>query len=415
MEEYIFILGKNPQLSFKEIQSYLNARKIKFQLKKFVEAEVPYVILETEIKPREVIEELGGTVKIGKVLAEIPNKIAYEPFKSGSKKELENLQEILGREFLERLLKIKSEFKAIGISIYLKSKKELKNLDPEEIADFYGHSLTKSLRKEGLKYLSVLKPSSLRYSESSYIIPSEALRKKMDRENLELLLCVDEEQTYIAITEAIYNVPNEKKKGDRLLRPPKWKYGMRPRLAKIFVNLSEAKPKDKLLDPFCGIGTILQEAVLNDINVVGSDINEDAIEFTKKNMRNLKKEKPTVLTDVHVDDVRKLSLKDGSVDAVATEPILGPSLTKKPKVDYARKLINELTPFYEEALSEIFRVLKNNSKACICFPNIASSHKSQSIDVKNLSKKAGFKNCKKIGTEYESFQVVMRDVYVLEK
>ena len=44
-----------------------------------------------------------------------------------------------------------------------------------------------------------------------------------------------------------------------------------PRLSKILINLSEAKPHDKLLDPFCGIGGILAEALIKRINVHGID------------------------------------------------------------------------------------------------------------------------------------------------
>ena len=415
MDDYVFILGKNLCLSVEELKAYLSARKIDFQIMESVKAEVPYVVLRADIDPKKVIEELGGTVKIGKILETIPNKTACEPFKISSKNELNKLEELLEGSLLEKILRIKSEFKSIGVSIYFFSGKENRKLDTEKMAEFYGYSIAKALRKGGLKYLSVLKPSSLRYSKSSYIIPSEAMRKKMDRENLELLLCVDRERTYIAVTEAIYNMKMEKKRGDRLERPAGWKYGMRPRLAKIFVNLSGAKPGEKLLDPFCGIGTILQEAVLNDINVIGSDADKEAVRFAKKNLRNLRKEKPKIIAEVRVDDVRKLSLKSRSVDAIATEPTMGPSFTKKPKSSHARKIINELTPFYEEALSEIFRVLKENRKACICFPNIMSSHKSQSIDVESLAKKTGFRSCRKVGTEHESFQIVMRDIYVLEK
>ena len=56
------------------------------------------------------------------------------------------------------------------------------------------------------------------------------------------------------------------------------------RLGKILINLSKTKESQTLIDPFCGSGTILQEAMLNDINVIGLDVDKISVDQTKLNL-----------------------------------------------------------------------------------------------------------------------------------
>ena len=56
-----------------------------------------------------------------------------------------------------------------------------------------------------------------------------------------------------------------------------------PKLAIIMINLAQTPLNSILLDPFCGSGTILSEAVLlGYTNLIGTDISEKAIADSKK-------------------------------------------------------------------------------------------------------------------------------------
>lgn len=55
------------------------------------------------------------------------------------------------------------------------------------------------------------------------------------------------------------------------LHPYKGKFY--PQLAKSLFNLAQLEPKQKVLDPFCGSGTVLLEGYLNGLNAKGFDIN----------------------------------------------------------------------------------------------------------------------------------------------
>ncbi len=59
---------------------------------------------------------------------------------------------------------------------------------------------------------------------------------------------------------------------------------MGPRLARLLVNLSMTKSNGTILDPFCGLGTILQEAMVLGYDVVGVDISRSKVERTMANL-----------------------------------------------------------------------------------------------------------------------------------
>ena len=58
-----------------------------------------------------------------------------------------------------------------------------------------------------------------------------------------------------------------------------------PKLAQILINLCGPLPENSvILDPFCGTGVVLQEALLMGYRAYGTDINEWMIEYSKKNL-----------------------------------------------------------------------------------------------------------------------------------
>ena len=93
----------------------------------------------------------------------------------------------------------------------------------------------------------------------------EVLKKNLVENKAEVLFCVGKEETWVANHRAVHN-PFEFQKRD-IYKPIQRKiFGMPPRLARIMVNLSACTPGKVLLDPFCGVGTILQEALMERAN-----------------------------------------------------------------------------------------------------------------------------------------------------
>ena len=68
MKDYLFILGRDRDLSFLEIISYFKARKIYFSIKVFKENVL--LLNLNEIDFNKVITDLGGTIKIAEIISE---------------------------------------------------------------------------------------------------------------------------------------------------------------------------------------------------------------------------------------------------------------------------------------------------------------------------------------------------------
>ena len=58
-----------------------------------------------------------------------------------------------------------------------------------------------------------------------------------------------------------------------------------PKLARMMINLSGETKPGRLWDPFCGTGTVLQEARLKGIDVYGSDLSQKMVDYATENMQ----------------------------------------------------------------------------------------------------------------------------------
>ncbi len=111
----------------------------------------------------------------------------------------------------------------------------------------------------------------------------------------------------------------EERKGSNL--PISYPITMHPRFARALINLARLKRGNKIMDPFCGTGSILVEAGLMGMRVYGSDIDERMIFASKKNISKF-----GVHAELNVMDVGEIS---GSYDAVVTDPPYGRSSSSK--------------------------------------------------------------------------------------
>ncbi len=92
---------------------------------------------------------------------------------------------------------------------------------------------------------------------------------------------------------------------------------MHPRLARFMVNLARVKNGDKILDPFCGTGSILIEAGLVGMKIYGSDIKLRMIEAARTNLGKF-----GLQAELEIKDVGNIN---GHYDAIVTDPPYGRS------------------------------------------------------------------------------------------
>ena len=134
------------------------------------------------------------------------------------------------------------------------------------------------------------------------------------------------------------------------------------------INLSGAEKNQTLLDPFCGSGTVLTEAMLmNYKNLIGSDISPKAIGDTEKNIAWIKQHaNRSGNIKLEVLDAQKLStiFDKNSIGAIVTETYLGP---QRGKVDI-KKVVIELTTLYNQVLREMEIVLKSGGTIVLALP-----------------------------------------------
>lgn len=122
-----------------------------------------------------------------------------------------------------------------------------------------------------------------------------------------------------------------------------------PKLAQILINLAgELRPGATVLDPFCGTGVVLQEALLMGYRAYGTDVSERMVEYSQRNLEWLAVARGRAGTRrvtgagagggawtgardfrVEVGDATKFSWQP-PIGAVAAEVYLGPPMSAPP-------------------------------------------------------------------------------------
>jgi tRNA G10 N-methylase Trm11 len=358
MKNYIFILGRDPELSLLEIICYLKARFIEYSLQEYDEQFAIFSI--EDINFSKMIKDLGGTLKIAEFFEE---------------KQLYN-----GKENKIRY----------AISSY--------DNDLGEIKDY----VKEKLKLEGLKAIYV-KPKK----DEEQIMPSKAV-------NVDLELIIYKKKMARVI--AVYDPSEYKKRDEKRPNFDPLKV-ISIRLAKILINLSGAKENNTLLDCFCGIGTILQESLLMDINVIGVDSDITSFEHCKENLRWLG-EKYNKKWQVFNKDSRNLSKFVKKVDVCVTEPYLGPYLKKLLSFNEAKMLAIELENLYFQVFKELGKIVKN--KIVFVIPRFRTNEGEVSINFLKIMP-SEFKISKiheKINIPIAYFDEkdrIQRFIYVLER
>ena len=367
MRFQLFISGKNWRLSLAELASFLEDRRINFAVcsvsKEF------FVISVEEKVGASIIDDLGGTIKIGDSAVNFSTETVKRAFLQKNRKAQAQIgKDIAACGLVDELLKAESEKTLFGVSVYC-AEKSLRPLS-KIIQRFIGSSIKRELASYGKKSNFMGFAKDRRLPQLSHI---EVLKKNLVENRAEVLFCIGKEQTWISTTIAVHN-PFEFQKRD-IGKPNQRKiFAMPPRLARIMVNLASCTSGKLLLDPFCGVGTILQEALLAKAKIVGVDINPWCVKAAVENLEWLKREYALTEAEFRVlqGDALRLAQKIGqeAVDCVATEPDLGPALRHVPTTPYAVKIIEKLEPLYFGFVEEAFKVLRKNGKLVFVTPYI---------------------------------------------
>jgi tRNA G10 N-methylase Trm11 len=356
---YYFILGQNKNLSIVEVLNRPEIKRLKLNKKAvFLIENVLFLETDLEIDVKKLINSLGGTIKIGKI-----EKI-YKDF-----------SEIKPRDVV-KLIKNRDGKIPFGFStVAVKSRRFLKNLAISVKKDFRSNKInSRWIEAKDLELSSVV-----------------VVKNKIVEKGAEIYLFKGEKTVYMGKTLAVQDFESYSKRDYG--RPGRdVSSGMiPPKLAQIMINLTGVRPDDIFLDPFCGSGTFLQEAALmGQKNIIGSDISEKAVKDSQQNMKWLKENYKIEDFDFNLfqEDVCKIagSIKKNSIDGIATEPYLGPTI-RHGEID---KVKRELKDLYIKAFSEIKKIVKSDGKVVIILPALNLGKKLMYLEILDDVKRQGF-------------------------
>ncbi len=372
MSAFLFVLGRTSDLSYLELTSL-------FGKCSRLTRDVASVELSSNdaAHPQALLPQLGGTIKIARMLGTTAS---------------------LGADVLTRYFLDIPDIRVFGVSKY------------GDVGVFDPNILT------GIKTLLVAKGIHTRYIEAhdGDVLSSVVVAKQ---KVTELIVVSTGSDFIIGQTLAVQDVDawSNRDYGRPFADP---KSGMLPpKVARMAVNI--AGEKGTLLDPFCGMGTILGEALLVGWSVIGSDQSEDVVEKAKKNIEFLQgtslQDRKEVPYEFFVSDATHISehLPKESIDAIVTEPFLGSTQWGDRPV---KNIMKGLEKLYIGCLRDWAKVLKSKGKVVIALPQYAINGKT--YFVKNV-----IDRCENLGytvvhgpIEYSRPQAtVRRKFYVLRK
>ena len=192
------------------------------------------------------------------------------------------------------------------------------------------------------------------------------------------------------------------------------------KLARMMVNLASPDSNSRLLDPFCGSGTILMEAVLIGVkHIFASDISPAAISNSEANLewlfRKYNLNRQNFNLKLQIADIRNLEKISGlsAVDAIVTEPFLGPPLYMPPDENQSKNIIAQLSPLYRDSLIIFRRLLSSGGKIVMIFPFIRGRDNIYFLD-KKIIQNSNFRILNSF--LYSSpGQFIGREIIVMEK
>lgn len=337
--KYFFVVGRNPALSKAELYSYLEARQIKFHE---IFTEENFLVVEIEKDIQFNIQDFGGIIKLGKVEKE---------------GKIEEIEEYIKKEDI--VPSDKFTYSILG------------NGEEGLLIQKFKDERRKAVIRHGRKAMKM-------ESGDLLFIPNA---------EFELLFHSPQNSTifYFGIVQQDYSY-EEVKTRDMKKPVRREELAISPRLAKIIINLSQVKEGDLLADPFCGVGGILQEAIIRKIHCYGSDMDKKAIESAKKNMQWIEKNFKIKGNYELVAGDSKF-MKNIQCDGIATEPSLAENMKWKMPKEQIKECIYNFEKFMVTILTRMRQIKKPGAKIAITFPVISDVYP----DIENICERTGLR------------------------
>lgn len=360
--QYAFVLGRVYTLSLAELFSYFKTHNIEVSI---VDCSPEVLIVEVpgQLDVHKIQKELGGVVKVLRIIDIVKKRetdsinFALEHYFKPSK---------LKNDFLKNY-KGKIQF---GVSIYLLESDVRAFGEPKRVGMF----IKRAMQDSGSSIRLVL-PEFNSLTLASVVVTKNLLLEK----GAEICVLAGNSQVYVAKTVVVQDFEDYGRRDyQRPVRDDR--QGMiPPKVAQMMLNFAETPIGETMLDPFCGIGTVVQEGVLQGYKMLGSDLNPGAISGSEKNLEWFRNRYKIAKGKFHVEvsDAREVSklvenlLKIGAfknVSGIVTEGYLGPMYGKFPPKTEIDANFKELEQLYTKAFQDFLKFLSSGNKVVICLP-----------------------------------------------
>jgi tRNA (guanine10-N2)-dimethyltransferase len=331
------ILGRQPIVGIAELESLLGADKI-------TPLQGGGVLIDVAAEDIP-FSRLGGAVKLGTILTTL---------ETTSWKDIDRFLIPATKEHAEDVPEGKL---TIGLSVYGVdvSRQELERT---------ALSIKKEIKSSG-------RPVRIVPNKSPEISTPQIIHNKLTGPNgWELVFYRNGNSTIIAQTTDIQDIESYTARDQaRPMRDAR--VGMLPpKLAQTIINLASGKNTiASVLDPFCGTGVVLQEAILMGFSAYGTDIEPRMIEYTNANIAWLEKE-------FRLHDARyQATLGDATnykwkkqFDTVACEGYLGLPFAHMPSPDHLQESIQVSNTVAKGFLKNLASQVEKGFRLCIGLP-----------------------------------------------
>ncbi len=343
MNKSVLILGRQPALGLAELESLYGAAKVR---------PAGTIAALLDVDPTDVnFARLGGAMKLAKLLT-VLDTTNWDVVEKYLRKTIpSHLQNVPDGKF------------KLGLSVY--------GL-PITVGKLNASALTlKKIIKSTGRSVRIIANKELELNSAQI-----AYNGLVSATGWELLVIRDGNSTILAQTVQVQDIDAYAARDQG--RPKRdARVGMLPpKLAQTIVNLAVADTKPSsdtiILDPFCGTGVILQEALLMSYRVHGSDLEQRMIDFTDKNL------------DWLLNGHDEISNAEGSVkteagDAtdhiwnptpttIAAETYLGQPFASLPTPEKLEQVRSSCNLILKKFLRNIAPQLKPGTRLCLAVP-----------------------------------------------
>lgn len=348
----LLVLGRQPALGLAELESLYGA--------KHIQPIAGAALLDIEAAEIN-FQRLGGTIKVAKLLNILPTTRWSE------------LLKYLAETIPKHLSYAPPGTFTLGVSIY-GLKLSLSQLNRDLL------TLKKQIRGSG-RSVRIVPNKSLELNSA------QVLHNKLTHKGAwELLFVGDGTRTILAQTLFVQDIAAYAAR-DRVRPKRDARVGMLPpKLAQIIINLATGQigysllanrispntkyeqPPTVILDPFCGTGVILQEALLMGYEVLGSDINLRLIDYSRANLDWLAAKYQIPKAKYRLFDADATNYRWPPFDALASEIYLGRALSSLPNKNRLNRIVNDVNTISQKFLRNLARQTKAGQRLALAVP-----------------------------------------------